>query len=356
MNVIFWIIMGLLPIGLGYISFNRSIEIKYTNSVLYWPTPIIWTTLICIFAFYLEYFISWTVIHYFAIIDKAYFLFVLINNGFLIIIISPILSILLEKQIEAFNLDYLDKYSETVSKVIFSVIIIFFCFEILFNLNLLLYRDDSNVFILNRVVMWLMLVLGTWIGIGFKCDGRINRENKVIQRAKTKFFSRDNIYFWSPIVGYLAIFCVLIHISIRNYNSFWNYMGIGSIIFGISVFLLLVCINVFIEPSAERSRRKLYVLANKVCENQLRVSGRFHKMKYSLDKNFIYIDEIKIKYQGHENDLYFKELFDAKKYKYESPEDLTNFMMDRSNRQVEYIRSAFQSCKEEQRKLRMRFE
>ena len=183
------------------------------------------------------------------------------------------------------------------------------------------------------------------------------KDNIVIQRAKNGLFTKENMFFWAPIVVYLSVACVIIHISIStDFSSLWDFLGKGSIFLGMSTMVVLAYISIFIEPSVENSRKKLYDLAFRVDKNGETVSGRFHKMKYTLDKKKIKIYKINIKYQGHEKDSDFIDLFGKKEYEYKDKDDLIEFVVDRSNKQVEYIRNAFESCAEAKRQSIIKFD
>ena len=346
----------------AYLCINESkkaLVIRFAYSPVDWFQPILLTFVAFVIAFVLEFLLSSVLI---VLLPKQYEIAFLtsrfIDSGLLVPFFSAGLSWMFARMVENFNLDYLDEYTNVVSKVCFSVIVLSFCI-IMAQKSCDIFDKTSQelISILNRIFMWVITVIGTWIGFGFKCEGRIQKMNKLRKKTKSTIDLKTLIKFWLPIIIPL---CLCIGILIVSFNEYINIMSFllyylfalfACMIGGIGA--LIKC-KMNTNPSIELSEK---IFLKNVRKNNIgiKTSSNFCRMKYELEGTTLRIKKVNVSYPGHEEDSEFKELFDEVVFDVDTDDyDSTLCLLkERSKKQKAYIEKGFSDCIEEKKNKRI---
>lgn len=227
----------------------------------------------------------WQLICFHPVDWRLRFLSRAIDGGLLVAIALPIMSILFGKWVIGFDLDLCRGYSIIAVKVYYSLAIVANCMWFLVMAGSNIVNGDPEVqSILNRVVIWMLNVGGTWVGIGFHCEGRISEELKNIKRSKEKKRAKEILVYSIPFVSAFVINCILLLMQTLDvkwmkgmFSSFyWIIMS------GLVGMLALVWILNYIKyPSERRSNRKLAKAISQVNDKEI-VEGRYVTIQYSL--------------------------------------------------------------------------
>ncbi len=349
----------MIGVGICIYGSKRILIIRFAYSPLDWFEPILLAFVAFICVFVLEFSLSTALIDLLPKQSQIIFLASrFIDSGFFVPFLSAGLSWLFAKLVESFNLDYLDEYTNAVSKVCFTVIVLSFCI-IMVKKTCTLYDETSKelISILNRIFMWIVTVIGTWIGFGFQCEGRIQKMNKLRAKTKRIIDIKSLVVFWLPIVVPLCLCVVILHITYNDYIIINNYSYfflafLGYFIGGIGA--LIVCKR-NTNPSIERSE-KIFI-KNVIKNNKgIKTSSNFCRMKYELEGTTLRIKKVKVSYPGHEEDPRFKELFDEMVLSVDTDhyEDVLCQLKERSKKQKKYIEEGFSACIEEKKNKRIR--
>lgn len=347
--------------ALYYLNYRKGIIIEFKYSIVDWIAPITIAIMGFFFIFFLEIWLGAMIVEKIGEcianmdmttdLDKIfrYVVFIIqkaFDNGLLIPVLSVWLSHRFEKTVEDFSLDYTDFYSETVSKVCFSIIVSTVCIK---NFIILFPNYEDVSFLINRVLMWLITVIGTWAGFGFKCEGRIQKEKKKIR--KSKFVSKDGKKSWIVIIATLIIMMILIlcpNNVFENTNFITTVCWISGTIMGVGLTCLYILTRIF-QPSKKQSI-KAFRQAEKAYNKKKSISKRFGRMSYRMNNGKLEINKVNITYDSHESDDDFIRLFGEDRITFSSPKDALEHLKDKYDDQEKYIWDAFEKCAEERAK------
>lgn len=233
-----------------------------------------------------------------------------IDGGLLVAIAIPIMSIVFGKWAIKSNLDLCSEYDIIAVKIYYSLSIFANCIWFLVMIRQHIINDAPEVqSTLNRVIIWMLNVVGTWIGIGFHCEGRISEELKNIKRSTAKTKGRELLRYSIPFVIAFVINCLLLlmqtlNIKLLRYIFTAIYMVVMSGVFGAIISVLglkyIKC------PSEKRSNRKLAKAISRMKETK-KVSERYQTIQYSLvnedSQKYMLIHERDVIWLGHENEI-----------------------------------------------------
>ena len=280
-----------------------------------------------------------------------------IDGGLLVVIVLLITSILFGKVVIAFNLDLCSGYSINAFKVYYSLAIVVNCIWFIAMVYPDIVKDDPEVqSILNRVVIWILNVVGTWVGIGFRCEGRISEELKNIKKSKEKKNAKEILVYSIPFVIAFAINGLLLLVQTLDFqwmkelfSSFYWIIMSGLFGMGVSVWILI-----YIKyPSERRSNRKLAKAISQVNDKEV-VKGRYMKIQYSLVNQeaqmYLLIHEQPVIWVGHEEEIsnYFRERKEpVEKFNYE---ECKEYLAKLSEDRRECVRKGYISCEENVKK------
>ncbi|MCR5343157.1 MAG: hypothetical protein K6E70_07335 [Butyrivibrio sp.] len=276
-------------------------------------------------------------------------------NGFLIPICSIALSLIFEKIVESYNLDYFEYYSAKVAQICYAAFSIAFFVCILNNLPAITKGtniDETTEFMISRLIVWILTAAGTWLGFGFKCEGRIAKENKKREKisegksdAELKTIRKKKWYFWSRVLSSLLGCCVIVSlITNKMMEVFWIYFAGAAVIFVLVGLITLSIFQFFTNPSEERSNKILLDNINlyKRKEGKEEIKGQYGRMRYRMLNGKMEIDAVNVVYPGHEHEV--NELFGAKEYVLDNMEEIITKMRLRNEKQKEYIAKGFKDC------------
>lgn len=254
--------------------------------------------------------------------------------------------------IEQYDLDLCSVYSENVLKTYFSLIAATNCIWYLHMLWSQPISDDTaSINIFSRIIIWGLNILGTWVGIGFHCKGRIARELENINKSQTPKNWKAIIKYSLPFAGtYIFLFLLLWGevIWTEKFNRivwsiYWIWIIAFSIVFIIGLLYMMITI-----PTKRRSDRILSKAIRSAHTNKC-VNGKYGKICYSLitkeNEQCIFIHSRKVIWEDHEDEI--NSMFSTK----EIP--VTNFdyrackalLTETAENQRKYIQDGFEKCK-----------
>lgn len=208
-TIMICILAAIIGVALTTIGRRKTFVIKFSYSPLDWAEPILMVFVLFSIFFVLEVAtVNWFASKCSGMSTTLTLCSKFLDNGLLVPLISLGLSIIFEKMVEGFNLDYLEYYNDKIAKICFSTIVFSWCVVLLAvawpKMDLMSIEEEI---ILNRILMWLLTIVGTWFGFGFKCKGRIEKEKKKRNSILKDVDYRKIIGFWLPIVIPLIV-CV----------------------------------------------------------------------------------------------------------------------------------------------------
>ncbi len=283
----------------------------------------------------------------------------LIDAGVIIAIILPFLSILFSKWIRKFDLDLCEEYSENVVKVYYSLVIIVNCICYLYIMGESATDNISvNQNIFGRVMIWLLNVFGTWVGIGFHCKGRIDKEIENMIRSKktvdTKGLIKNVVLFGSTFTFCCALLFLPLSVP-ETFNKIMLVFYVSMFSFVIAMFLVVIIGACVVYPSAERSDRKLADMVNKVNNSDLEnIKARYQRLQYSLvkreGKKYVEVCRRDVRWLDHEKEI--DEVFDVKPHEVEAFEydSCKEYLSEIIKKQRDFIKDKFEFCRNEKEK------
>ena len=326
--VIMFIILGLL-LGIGLISYIllNPIEIKPSYSVLDWVIPIAGIILAFLVLFIIEIGIANSVE---GLKDNknCYIVYLFLYNGILIPFFALIISRIFMFSVKRLKLDRSDLFSPQVGKVC-----ILMTLPLIIIRMLIIVFDSANEFIINRLIMWVITIMGIWVGFNFEENIHRNKERfnllKIIRDKKT-------LHFWLPIILIVFVLIILVYTIDTTFVNNAFIISIPS--FMISSILMCMLYKKMYNPSEKDSIKKLNKVYNEYEQNNhISSKTNFGWMVYYLKDKRIYLEKIYIKYDGHEEEKEFKDLFDSYDFEFESYEELKRYLSDRRKKQLDYI-------------------
>lgn len=275
----------------------------------------------------------------------------LINNGLIIAVSLPIMSKFFGKCAKDINLDLCGAYSAKFVKIYYSLSIVANCILLLILHDKTLYEGIDNNMILNRVIVWVISVLGTWWGIGYRCEGRVYEELANIINSKSQG-GKNKKQIIIPMGLAFVLNCIVLIIwqlnsRMASHLFICVYTGIFLVIMGalVSVFRY----NKKYFTNKKKSKKKLSRAIRKLNDCSF-ISARYENVSYILerveDKNFIQIQGREVTWDGHENEvekLYGK----MEKIEFSKNEDCEELLEQMGEKRRNFMRDARLKCDKE---------
>lgn len=322
--------------------FKRPIEIKDRYHQEDWMFPLTVAMVTFLFAFIGEFIFVNILKFYFHRDGKITFLIMrLLDNGILVPFICLLLSKIFKWRVKKHELNYTSYYSNNVTKVIFSVIIIVMCIKLLW-IELNNYDIETIDASVNRIIIWISTVIGTWIGFENDSFKKTKSDNK-------EKYNKRVLKFWEPIILILILFTIIMFFSDKIQK---NKMAFNCIIlfFGIVTFTLVIDYIVMFYykyPNEKTSEERFHRLVEEYKgSNDKSRKEHFGHMQYWFDNGQIFIESVKVKYNGHENDDEFRRLFNRRRKKIKDFGSILEFLKERNQDQVSYIKEEKEKCKQ----------
>ncbi len=359
--LVFAILGAALGVFLCVYGSNKPLKIKVPYTPFDWFIPVFTSFPWVVTAFIVEYIISVIVVP--INVDKAtagYFFIKAYENGLFIPLLSVGVSWLFYNSVKSLNLQYHPLYSDKVPKVCFTVIVISFCVILIF--GMLPKYEMSGIeydLMVNRVLMWALTVVGTWIGFGFGCKSKEEKDNEFIGEDNDGITLKDKLKFNTPILAALVV-CIIVMV-LYVLGCFFEFLVIlvsfssTFLLFGSMVLLIIRSKR---DPSESRSKR-IFAKAKNNHKQSGYGEGRCGKLSYCLDKDKLIIKARTIIYEGHEEDKEFRRLFEEKTIPLKSKDKYDNAWKELEKRledQDNYIKREQKAClKAEKEKKRVKF-
>lgn len=353
----FW---GILIIIAGIVSgihvcrygATRTLKIEFEYSPLNWILVTFFALLSVLLAFVLDLVFSQWICN--LIGEKSGYLHLIkkfLENGLLIPFLSALVSYLFKIKVESLHMQYLKLYSETVPKVCFSVLVVSFCIVVQF---LIIPHSEGNQaqveFWLNRILMWIITVIGTWVGFGFACKESTEIDNQLIRDNNNGIFWREKIKFWIPILAALMFCDVILFVAASKLAGvFAVIVTVFAFAFLVSGLLSAFFIKRKINPSPRRSL-KLFLKARNNLGEGIPANGQYGRVQYELFENELRIKPREVIYEGHQDDEAFKALFGGPTIKFNDFREAFEKLEELDKAQKEYIQKGFDDCVEIERK------
>lgn len=358
-TIILCFFAAILGIILPILGRRKPFVIKFSYSPFDWAEPIM-----MIFCFFAAFFVlEFAVSNY--VVSKCYesspaltLCSKFFENGLLIPFISVLLSIIFEKMIEELNLDYLEYYNDLIAKICFSFLVFAWCFALIVvvwsKMDSMSIEEEA---ILNRILMWMLTIIGTWLGFGFKCIGRTEKE-KTRKRTLLKEIDHKKVFkFWLPILISIVISIGILFWVIFFSNQAVKFemtlfcIALSFVIPGVVIMLVWGRKN---NPTKKQSENDFYKVLKKLKRNEV-VEKHFGRNRYHIEGNILILERVDIRYPDHELDEDFLSLFSRIEFPFdfEHYEDSLELLKSRYDSQEEYIRKGFEKCTEEMKKRKM---
>ena len=351
-----WIALVFAVVGAGFsiwLCVNGSktpLTIKFSYMPLDWFIPILSSIPCVMLSFAIEYIISEVIAP--INVDKTSLPYVFIRayeNGLFIPLLGVVVSWLFYNSVRSLHLQYLPHYSDTVPKVCFTVIVLTFC--VVLKIGVLDKYQSSDAeydLMLNRILMWALTVLGTWVGFGFGCKSQEEKVNEIIQDSNEEVTFTEKLKFWAPIVGALVISVLIMFVSISSIlDEFFVVLFSFALSFLVFGSITLTIIMRKKNPSKSRSA-KLFVQAKSSHRKTGLGEGQFGELFYSLDKDKLIIKPRIVIYEGHQDDDEFKKLFCEDSIQLgeteDKYEDAWRALNEKLTEQENYIKRKLEAC------------
>lgn len=286
----------------------------------------------------------------------------LIEQGIIVVLAGPLLSILFGKLIRMNDLDISRVYNESVIKIYYSLVVFVNCLMLLKFASL---ENNANIYVnniyFNRIIMWGLSIFGTWFGIGFGCKGRINETEENERRSKRKISKKEIGQYWIPliviliimIIGYLLI-CATDEAAYMTILSIYWYLGYIVLCIGITM-IVYARIN---KPSKRKSDKKLVKAIQLVSDNESCIEGKYRYLNYLLfnedGKKELVIKARNVVWEENEDRVREKlgeKRIPVQAFDYGECRDLLRKTV---KEQTNFIREGFEECKDiAERKMRM---
>lgn len=334
---------------------KKPLVIKFPYSPENWIPPILFSfaMLLALFAIELGG-VFWFCEKYCASCKMEDMVFKALENGLAIPFICAAVSRVFEKMVEMQNLDYLELYSKKVSKICFSILMISFS-GIMLGWCLIFGKqaDPFYPYLANRIIMWFISVLGIWIGFGFGCEGRIERENRKIREANSKIITPEiKRKFWGPILICLFMCDLMMAISFNKTVS--NIILV--LLIGVMAFVLTLVLRVLGD-------KDYYLAPNKGLDSFLKAKGEYEakgsgkgqygRIHYKIENNDLIIEEMNVNYEEHQEDQSFKNLFGKQNEKFTDLDEAFKKIEKLHKEQGAYIKKGYEDCIEAERQKKL---
>ena len=210
-----------------------------------------------------------------------------IEGGLLMVVGVVLSSFVISMIVKLDNLDLCIGYSQNFIKGYYTAVVTANCIWLFFLVGEYIISEEPVMkLLISRIIGWILTVIGTWMGIGFGCEGRITKEylkekNKKIKVNRKEVWSSRKLY----LIGF-TVNCILIWI--------YTYFGIfKKYRFQVTYLFLILILGVMgAVCSVGVSTLKDYYVFNKSEYNVVkliekvkvlgRVEGKYRTVKYSL--------------------------------------------------------------------------
>lgn len=213
----------------------------------------------------------------------------LLDSGLLIVVYIVTVSCLFGKKIKDYNLDLNKVYNENVVKIYFSFIVIINCIWIFFSTGFKFgFNGEVQINMIGRTITWALSILGTWFGIGYRCEGRIKEQIKKNKKITKHLDWKQTIKYSIPFV-FLMVFCVIFYtLNIIDYLKKGviksnNCMIALMLAFGIGIIFSCWIQKIIWYPSTKESDRRLVRAIRKSDTDKLAVH-KYESIEYILIK------------------------------------------------------------------------
>jgi len=297
------------------------VKIKFNYSWFSWLGPILLAFGILIISFTLELTVGYAI----APCDKELASYIssapfisyktadiviqLLVNGVLIPGLCALVSWIFGHMIKQSNFDYLRLYSTDVPKAILSVLTVIICIRLLgFRYSV---ESEDDYFVLARILMWTISVIGTWFGFGFGCESRVDRKRK--KEKSSDISLKMKLLFWGPIIIDLLFCFAILWLSgvVDEGEKLLNNLMLFLYGFVLMSVIMFIIVRLFVVPPIGISN-VIFDIVYKKYKKGKSIYGRYGRLKYKIEDRTLVISDAKCKYAGHENDLLFNDLIHEK--------------------------------------------
>ena len=281
----------------------------------------------------------------------------LVENGVLVAIAIPFMSILFGKTARKFNFDLAGVYSVNMIRLYYSASIVACCLWLLYTYRTEIVNNTLEAqCIVNRVMVWLLNVIGTWMGLGFHCESRIDEEMRNIKRSKEIINVKEKIDFFKPFFLGFLINCFFLIVQLWDIKWIQNLFAVIYIfVFGMMIAMLglVLILNYLKCPSNKRSKQKLSLAINKInnIQEDNEVVEYYESLRYYLvkkdGKNIIKIEKGNVEWPKHEERI--KQVFGVQEkelteFNYNTCLD---FLKTEREKRRNFIQTAYVECENE---------
>lgn len=284
----------------------------------------------------------------------------LIDAGLIVALMLPLLSILFGKLIRTFDMDLSTSYSEKIIKVYFSLVAAANCIWYLSMIGPNIMNDNlENRNILSRVIIWILNILGTWMGIGFHCKSRIDEEIEYDYKSRESLTWKEYMKYGIPFGVAFILNCALLVVQSLKLKIVLRFCGYCYIIVMVGL-LGMLCVAIgckIIENPSEKKSSKKLIGAIKRANAGKCVEGRYRSIKYKLvneeRSRYLEIQKKNVIWEGHASEvenLFGKRKVPMEKFEYINCRDYLGTLFENRRK---YIQDGYATCrKNTQQKIR----
>lgn len=321
----------------GYKTLKRPVKIDFEYSFSCWIVPSLYMNTFVMIFFYLGLIVSTYIKHYENQIDNS--IAVIAYNGFYILFACFIISIIMRVIVKVNYLDYSKKYSPNLIKILFSVAVLVNCVMCII---LLMFTTEMNEFaycVADNAVVWFATVVGSWIDVCFRCEGRIHDDLKYKNDSEERMGSsnKDRKYYGAFILSAIlivVIWAVSIFMAIKNLSPVL-VVELGAA-FCVPFLIIAIIYRIVRVPSYDNSRIRLFKRIKKYKKGK---KGKlyYRNMRYTIENGVLIIDEIEVNY-SKKNEM-LKELFGKKLISVDinDKETINDILLERAKAQERFI-------------------
>lgn len=244
-------------------------------------------------------------------------IFSILDGGFVVTIAFVIVSVILRKYIEAFNLDLSEIYSVDLIKMQASIVIIITSIYIFMQARGYIKRGEIEIAkpLIQRVVLLGLYVFGTWFGLGYKCEGRLAKKNKTKKKntINVKMILHYNFYI---SIGSIVCIILIGGIALKAEQADKIIIMFFALLI---IFMSAMLIGAYTEryPN-ENDSNIILVNAIKLMNNEECVRRYYCSVEYSLsrkaDKECLIIHRRNVKYDKEYSKKESDDIFDKKEF------------------------------------------
>lgn len=355
MLYIFCILMIIISGIYFYRLIKKPIKINFDFEYSSWFMPSIYMFTSVMIFFYLgiaieDYFRRSNTDNYWTIL----------YNGFYILVSCLIVARCMRRTIKANYLDYSKRYNTNLIKILFSVSVIANC--IVYSILLLCSNEFSNDkhCVVNNIVVWFATVVGTWMDVAYKCEGRIEEEKRL--RDKIEEADKENInddaknviidkkYYTSFILGALLIVVMWALTLFIFFRLLSPKLFFGSgITFVVSFTLMAAIYGGIMFPSEDSSNNRLLRRIEKYKKGKKGKSS-YRRLRYEFKDNNLIIYGKEVEYDKHVDEV--NDLFGTKvvPVKIDDIDSIKEILHDRNIEQDAFIENHIYEERENKRK------